>query len=230
MTPQKPGSWSCPAISSIERAIYNDFGGHRVPMSRNGWVILTLWSAIGVFIASTMTYYHYSVSERRERVQKLFPFIQRLYAVHDEAAEPPFGPPPSGTFTDPGSIRSSSEPSSSARPNLPFCDVSGRLSCAKVDESPYSVFLGIPVPLLGLLGFLQFLLISGAGVIRPCLTLFARRYFVVISVFALLFTGYLNAVEAFIIHAFCPWCIGSTVVTLGITLPALVKSRSLWVR
>jgi len=213
-----------------QRSLYNEFGRARPEMSRAFWGWIFVMSAMGVFIAGTMTYYHYSVPERRERVAKIFPFIQRLYPEKESPSEAPVASPPSaGVRAAPGFSSQPLVDLFSDRPNLPFCDVSGRLNCAKVDESRYSVFLGVPVPLLGLLGYLQFFLISGAGLFRPLLNRILRRYFLIIAVFALLFTGYLNLVEAFVIHAFCPWCIGSALVTLGISIPALLKSKSLWI-
>ncbi|MHA2620311.1 MAG: vitamin K epoxide reductase family protein [bacterium JZ-2024 1] len=199
-------------------------------MTRTGWTLIALLSTAGLFIAATMTYYHYSLPERRENLQRIFPFIQHLYASEARPSGSPFGPPPSATFHDPTPIGSLSGQDSSRRPDLPFCDVSGRLSCARVDESPYSVFFGVPVPLIGFFGYLQFFVIAIAGTLGRPLPVPVRRYFLIISTVAFLFTAYLNAIEAFVIRAFCPWCIASTAVTLGITLPTFAKAKSFWVR
>lgn len=207
---------------------YNYTGVQPSRMGRRLWGLISLLSAIGIFIASTMTYYHYSIPERRDTLVKFFPFVDRLYPAESPDRLSPFGPLPSGTFKDPGAGSLPSDSLTSVRPDLPFCDVSGLLNCARVDNSRYSVFLGVPVPVLGLLGYLQFFLVSLWGLSGRSLPFLIRRYFVIIAGFALLFTGYLNYAEAFLIRAFCPWCIGATVVTLGITLPTLLKSKWLW--
>ncbi len=99
------------------------------------------------------------------------------------------------------------------------------LSCDTVNRSAYAYFppnWGIPVSYLGLLAYLGLLGLgvwrwqtalstdSGRGsTSRLDLTLF------VATLGGLIFSAYLTAMELFVIHAVCWWCVGSaTVVTL----------------
>ncbi len=95
----------------------------------------------------------------------------------------------------------------------------GRLACGKsgscetVQASKYATFAGVPVPAIGLAGYLVILAVALAG-LRPGLTEDRRitLALVALTLVALAFTGYLNALEAYVIHAWCRWCIASAVV------------------
>ncbi len=99
-----------------------------------------------------------------------------------------------------------------------FCDVNARLNCDVVNKSDYAAILGVPVALLGLLFYLAVLVISvapaklvrrlgGDEELRRMLLLGA-------AVLGLLFTLYLTGVEAFVLHVFCPLCLGSAALVL----------------
>lgn len=105
----------------------------------------------------------------------------------------------------------------------------GTGSCDTVQTSPWAVFMGIPVPVMGVGGYLSLMVLAIAG-IQPehadnrkiGITLFA------LATFALIFTAYLTYLEAFVIHAWCRWCIGSAVLVTLIwifSLPELLKLR-----
>ncbi len=86
-------------------------------------------------------------------------------------------------------------------------------SCETVQASSYATLAGVPVPAIGVGGYLVLLLISLAG-LRPGLTEDRRITvaLVALTLVALAFTAYLNALEAYVIHAWCRWCIASAVV------------------
>lgn len=105
----------------------------------------------------------------------------------------------------------------------------GTGSCDTVQTSPWAVFMGIPVPLMGVGGYLLILVLAIVG-LQPAyansrklgLTLFF------LADIALLFTIYLTYLEAFVINAWCRWCIGSAIIVALIwmsTLPELLKRR-----
>jgi uncharacterized membrane protein len=48
---------------------------------------------------------------------------------------------------------------------------------------------------------------------------------VVLSGLGVLFTGYLTYLEAFVIHAWCRWCLGSAAIIAAIFLAALAGLR-----
>ena len=84
------------------------------------------------------------------------------------------------------------------------CPVGG--SCATVQESQYAELLGIPVPVLGLLGYAGLLLAAALpGPLGRALGLFT-------AVVSFGFSAWLTAVEAFILEAWCAWCVASAVL------------------
>ncbi len=95
----------------------------------------------------------------------------------------------------------------------------GRLICGAtgssetVQASKYATLAGVPVPALGVAGYLMLLLLALVG-LRPGLTEDRRITVALLALasVALVFTGYLNALEAYVIHAWCRWCVASTVV------------------
>ncbi len=91
------------------------------------------------------------------------------------------------------------------------CGATG--SCETVQASKYATFVGVPVPAIGVAGYLVILVVALIG-LRPGRTEDRRitLALVALSVLALAFTGYLNVLEAYVIHAWCRWCIASAVV------------------
>jgi uncharacterized membrane protein len=106
----------------------------------------------------------------------------------------------------------------------------GTGSCDTVQTSPWAVFLGIlPVPLMGVFGYLVLMVIAIAG-IQPGQTNNKKIGILlfILADIALLFTIYLTYLEAFVIHAWCRWCLGSAALVLLIwicSVPELLKLR-----
>ncbi|HLC19636.1 MAG TPA: vitamin K epoxide reductase family protein [Candidatus Nanoarchaeia archaeon] len=96
--------------------------------------------------------------------------------------------------------------------NTSFCNLSNYLSCSTVNKSSYAVFLGIPVAIIGIFGFLLILYYSMSK----------RQYAPVVlfysSALGLLFMLYLLVAELFIIKALCIFCIAVLLVILAIFL------------
>ena len=88
--------------------------------------------------------------------------------------------------------------------------------CEVVQTSSYAYLLGVPVALLGMVGYaliLASLLVRGWG---PLLGL----------IFAFVgfgFSMYLTYLELFQIHAICQWCVASAVVLTIITVLAAIR-------
>lgn len=86
--------------------------------------------------------------------------------------------------------------------NVPIaCPIIDSTSCMKVNDSTYSRFLGMPVSLLGIIGY-SMLLIN--------LPLIDKRWgflsFCLMIMCALAFSVYLMTVSIFVIKALCIWC------------------------
>jgi len=99
----------------------------------------------------------------------------------------------------------------------------GTGGCETVQASPWADFLGIPVPAWGLGGYLTIMALALAGLeprfvdSRPlAIALLA------LSTYAFGFSMYLTAIEAFRLHAWCRWCVGSAIVA------TLIFVFSLW--
>lgn len=100
----------------------------------------------------------------------------------------------------------------------------GSGSCEAVQASPWADFLGIPVPLWGVAGYATIFGLALAG-IQPALV-DDRRIAVgllLTSTFAFGFSMYLSAMEAFVIQAWCRWCIGSAMVASLLFLASLAE-------
>ena len=85
----------------------------------------------------------------------------------------------------------------------PVCAIAH--GCATVQKSRYAEFAGIPVAVLGLLGYVA-LLISLAKDTEAFRTASAF-----IAITGLAFSGWLTYVEVFKLHAICIWCVGSAI-------------------
>lgn len=100
--------------------------------------------------------------------------------------------------------------------------VCGTGGCEYVQSSRWAMFLGVPVAGWGVAGYLVLLVIAIVGM-QPERAR-DRTIAAVLLAFAaggLAFTLYLNALEAFVIHAWCRWCLGSAAIITLIFLFAL---------
>jgi uncharacterized membrane protein len=98
----------------------------------------------------------------------------------------------------------------------------GTGGCEVVQSSPWAVFLGIPVPAWGVAGYLAILALALIG-LQPRFV-YSRGLSTIIfltAAFAFGFSMYLTGLEAFRIHAWCRWCVGSAVVATLIFLFSL---------
>jgi uncharacterized membrane protein len=104
--------------------------------------------------------------------------------------------------------------------------VCGVSSCEQVQTSRWSVFLGIPVATWGLGFYALMLALSLAGMQER----FAESRGLALAMLVLagwgaLFTGWLNYLEAFVIHAWCEWCLFSAGMVLVLFVLALLDYR-----
>ena len=102
----------------------------------------------------------------------------------------------------------------------------GTGGCEAVQTSEWARFLGVEVSLIGLLGYLGLFLVALAGLQPP---LVARRdvalLLVAMSGLGVAFAIYLTALEVFVIHAICRWCVGSAVIILLVLVVSLLDLR-----
>ncbi len=107
------------------------------------------------------------------------------------------------------------------------CEISARWNCDIVNKSTYSLFLGIPVSVLGAATYLSLLAFSIRG--------FFRDQKKLIPILCLCLTGavgfalYLTGVEAFILNTFCIFCVSQQALILleyGIALSLFKDIKS----
>jgi len=90
-----------------------------------------------------------------------------------------------------------------------FCAISKAINCDTVSQSPYSIFLGVPVPIWGIIGytfFLLFLPVAGSQ------TADKKRIWPLLLLVSLAFSIHsiiLASISTFYIHSYCIMCIVS---------------------
>lgn len=107
----------------------------------------------------------------------------------------------------------------------------GTGGCEVVQNSPWAVFLGVPVPVIGILGY-GLLFVAALLGIQPRFEEDRRVPLLLIAaaVAGAAFSGYLTWLEASVIHAWCRWCIVSAILAGLILLFALPELRRLRAR
>lgn len=110
--------------------------------------------------------------------------------------------------------------------NETVCVEAGSIDCAAVQDSAYAKTLGIPVALLGLLGYIAIL---GVLVLEDQLALFAaygRTLVVGFTLFGVIFQTYLTYVEAAVLEKWCQWCVTSYILITALLIIGVFRLRS----
>lgn len=94
--------------------------------------------------------------------------------------------------------------------------------CDIVRASPYSRFLGISIPLLGIIFYFTMAILSVVHS-HDLPRKIARRLQLLVTISGVAFGVYLTYLEAFVIKAYCFWCILSFIISLGILGAVLVR-------
>ena len=95
-----------------------------------------------------------------------------------------------------------------------YCDLGESFNCDIVNRSTYSVVLGLPVALIGIIGYAMLSALSTlyrAKAETPAMLLIG-------ALGGLAFALYLTYVEAFVLAVWCLLCLTSLVLILSITL------------
>lgn len=102
----------------------------------------------------------------------------------------------------------------------------GISSCEAVQTSRWSMFLGIPVATWGAAFYVLMFALTVLG-LQPRWTDSQRLALVVLvlSGWGALFTAWLNYLEAFVIHAWCEWCLFSAGMILVLFILAVLDYR-----
>ncbi len=98
-----------------------------------------------------------------------------------------------------------------------LCTNSG---CETVQHSRYAKIAGVPVALLGLIGY--------AGILASALAQgeTARAAGVAIALSGFAFSAYLLVMQLAVIHAVCIWCLASDTILTAVAVLALLRVRA----
>jgi len=105
--------------------------------------------------------------------------------------------------------------------------IGGSHGCDEVNQSVFARVAGVPVALLGLLGYLAIL---GLLLIETRQGFLAENAPLLVfgcTLFGLAFSAYLTYLELFVIHAICQYCVASAVLMTGlfaISIYRVIKS------
>lgn len=100
--------------------------------------------------------------------------------------------------------------------------------CELVRKSKYANPFGLPMPLFGLVGYFLILILSFLKTLQSKFDKLLNFILVAISAFGFLFVSYLTLIEAFVIKAYCMWCIFSAItmtVIFIISVLTYVRNR-----
>ncbi|HXZ79674.1 MAG TPA: vitamin K epoxide reductase family protein [Terriglobales bacterium] len=98
-----------------------------------------------------------------------------------------------------------------------FCDIGETFNCDMVNQSIYSVFLGVPVSLIGLVGYTLLIVLSVLRNRAASWFLFAA------ALVGLGFCLYLTYIEARVLATWCLLCLGSLAMITGIVTLSAVR-------
>jgi uncharacterized membrane protein len=104
----------------------------------------------------------------------------------------------------------------------------GASSCEQVQTSRWADFLGVPVATWGAGFYVTMLALSIAGMQeRWAESRKLSLLMLVLTGWGVLFTGWLNYLEAFVIHAWCMWCIISACLVLLLFILSVLDYREM---
>jgi uncharacterized membrane protein len=95
-----------------------------------------------------------------------------------------------------------------------YCTIGHAFNCDIVNRSKYSLVIGIPVALIGVVGYSTLLALTAIGDRR------VRTVRLVLALSGLAFALYLTAIEVWVLHTWCILCLGSLLAIAGISLLA----------
>jgi uncharacterized membrane protein len=99
----------------------------------------------------------------------------------------------------------------------PVC-VGGSGGCETVQSSRYATVLGVPVAVLGIIGYAGLLF---SAVLRGELGVYLGF---MIALVGTLFSAYLTYLEVFVIHAICQWCVASAAIMVAALICAALAA------
>lgn len=107
-------------------------------------------------------------------------------------------------------------------PTSGFCDLNAQFSCSTINQSKYASFLGIPVAIIGALGYLLLISIAIASEKKKKYKKELSKILLFFSSVALIFSLYLTYIEFQVLKTLCIFCLTSQAVILIVTFFAFI--------
>ncbi|MEJ2187534.1 MAG: vitamin K epoxide reductase family protein [Gemmatimonadota bacterium] len=109
---------------------------------------------------------------------------------------------------------------------LAACTTGG--GCDQVQSSRFSSIAGVPVALVGAVGYVAILAVAWLGTTAQNVrAAWVPWVLLALTTIAFGFSAYLTALEAWVIHAWCPYCVSSAILATLIFLLSLGELRTL---
>lgn len=105
-----------------------------------------------------------------------------------------------------------------------ICVESGQLDCNAVQSSAYSEFAGIPVSALGLGAYVSFFLLLVLENRIDFLAVNGRIIMFMLTLFGLIYSGYLTYIEAFVLEKWCQYCVASALLMVGLFAISAIRA------
>lgn len=106
------------------------------------------------------------------------------------------------------------------------CTTNWLSGCDAVQQSPYAQILGVPIPVFGTLYYL-FVLVDRLFLKKWHTNKTWHRLFWLALIVGVGFSAYLTLLEAFVIRAWCVWCVGSAITATALFIVWLIPVRPL---
>jgi uncharacterized membrane protein len=104
--------------------------------------------------------------------------------------------------------------------------ICGLGNCEAVQNSPFARIGPIPVAGLGAVGYLGLLILSFLGLQdSPLGSRLVPLALLAGGIVGVGFSAYLTYLEAFVIHAWCQWCVASAIIMVLVFLASLPELR-----
>lgn len=107
-----------------------------------------------------------------------------------------------------------------------ICVDSGQLDCNAVQSSAYSEVFGIPVAALGLGAYITFFLLLALDGRIDFITMYGRTIMFMLTLFSVIYSGYLTYIEAFVLEKWCQYCVASAILMVGLFVISTIRAWS----
>jgi uncharacterized membrane protein len=98
--------------------------------------------------------------------------------------------------------------------------------CESVNSSRYAEIAGVPIALLGALGYVAILALMGLELRFPRMAEGARLTVFGVSLIGTLYSAYLSYIEVAVLRAVCPYCVISAIAMTAILVLGILRLRS----